>query len=132
MEGSLPRPERRFGRVGMRGIPNHKKEKSKAPTLREHRRRMGHPKFQFKNKCKSKATANHRGVNYRSGIISGVMPSIMGNTDANGRASGELSERVEIVRKAHKRRIQIFAYANNHYALCRCRHKAYNAAFRIM
>jgi len=48
---------------------------------------MGHPKFQFKNKCKSKATANHRGVNYRSGIISGVMPSIMGNTDANGRAT---------------------------------------------
>lgn len=28
----------------------------------------------------------------------------------------ELAEWVEIVRKAHKRRIQIFAYANNHYA----------------
>jgi uncharacterized protein YecE (DUF72 family) len=27
---------------------------------------------------------------------------------------------------------KIFAYANNHYALCRCRHNAYNAAFRIM
>ena len=77
---------------------------------------MGHPKFQFKNKCKSKATANHCGVNYRSGIIPGVMQSIVENTDANGRASGELSEWVEIVRKAHKRRIQIFAYANNHYA----------------
>lgn len=30
--------------------------------------------------------------------------------------SGELMEWVEIVRKVHKRRIQIFAYANNHYA----------------
>jgi len=30
--------------------------------------------------------------------------------------SGELREWVEIVRKVHKRRIQIFAYANNHYA----------------
>jgi len=30
--------------------------------------------------------------------------------------SGELKEWVEIVRKVHKRRIQIFAYANNHYA----------------
>jgi hypothetical protein len=28
----------------------------------------------------------------------------------------ELSEWAEIVRKVHKRRIQIFAYANNHYA----------------
>jgi uncharacterized protein YecE (DUF72 family) len=30
--------------------------------------------------------------------------------------SGELSEWVEILRKVHKRNIQIFAYANNHYA----------------
>jgi len=30
--------------------------------------------------------------------------------------TGELKEWVEIVRKVHKRRIQIFAYANNHYA----------------
>ncbi len=30
--------------------------------------------------------------------------------------SGELSEWVEILRKVHKRKIQIFAYANNHYA----------------
>jgi uncharacterized protein YecE (DUF72 family) len=30
--------------------------------------------------------------------------------------SAELSEWVEICRKIHKRRIQIFAYANNHYA----------------
>jgi len=30
--------------------------------------------------------------------------------------SAELAEWVEIVRKVHKRRIQIFAYANNHYA----------------
>ena len=27
---------------------------------------------------------------------------------------------------------KLFAYANNHYALCRYRHNAYNAAFRIM
>ena len=27
---------------------------------------------------------------------------------------------------------KLFAFANNHYALCRCRHNAYNAAFRIM
>jgi len=30
--------------------------------------------------------------------------------------TGELSEWVEILRKVHKRKIQIFAYANNHYA----------------
>jgi uncharacterized protein YecE (DUF72 family) len=30
--------------------------------------------------------------------------------------SSELSEWVEILRKVHKRKIQIFAYANNHYA----------------
>jgi len=28
----------------------------------------------------------------------------------------DLREWVEIVRKIHKRKIQIFAYANNHYA----------------
>jgi hypothetical protein len=31
-----------------------------------------------------------------------------------------------------KRIRKLFAYANNHYALCRCRHKAYYAASRIM
>jgi uncharacterized protein YecE (DUF72 family) len=31
-----------------------------------------------------------------------------------------------------KRIRKLFAYANNHYALCRRRHNAYNAAFRIM
>jgi uncharacterized protein YecE (DUF72 family) len=30
--------------------------------------------------------------------------------------SGELSEWVEILRKVHRRKVQIFAYANNHYA----------------
>ena len=30
--------------------------------------------------------------------------------------SGEISEWVEILRKVHKRKIQIFAFANNHYA----------------
>jgi uncharacterized protein YecE (DUF72 family) len=44
----------------------------------------------------------------------------------------ELSEWAEVLGKVYKRRIQIFAYANNHYALCRCRHNAYNADFRIM
>jgi uncharacterized protein YecE (DUF72 family) len=46
--------------------------------------------------------------------------------------SRELSEWAEILGKVHKRKIQIYAYANNHYALCRHRHNAYNAAFRIM
>jgi uncharacterized protein YecE (DUF72 family) len=36
----------------------------------------------------------------------------------------ELSEWAEILGKVRKRKIQIFAYANNHYALCRHRHKA--------
>jgi hypothetical protein len=40
------------------------------------------PKFYFKNKCKMKAPANHRTVNYRSGIIA-VMQSIVGSPDAN-------------------------------------------------
>jgi len=42
---------------------------------------------------------------------------------------GDLLEWVELLKKVHKRRIQIVAFANNHYALCRRRHKAYNAAF---
>jgi uncharacterized protein YecE (DUF72 family) len=46
--------------------------------------------------------------------------------------SRELSEWAEILGKVHKRKIQIYAYANNYYALCRHRHNAYNAAFRIM
>ena len=44
----------------------------------------------------------------------------------------ELSEWAEILGKVHKRKIQIYCYANNHYALCRRRHNAYNAAFRSM
>jgi len=44
----------------------------------------------------------------------------------------ELSAWAEILGKVHKRKIQILAFANNHYALCRFRHNAYNAAFRIM
>jgi uncharacterized protein YecE (DUF72 family) len=35
----------------------------------------------------------------------------------------ELSEWAEILGKVHKRKIQICAYANNHFALCRRRHK---------
>ena len=46
--------------------------------------------------------------------------------------SAELAEWVEVLKTVHKRKIQILAFANNHYALCRRRHKAYNAAFRIM
>src|SRR5260370_702171 len=45
---------------------------------------------------------------------------------------GDLSEWVGLLKKVHERRIMILAFANNHYALCRRRHKAYNAAFRIM
>ena len=41
----------------------------------------------------------------------------------------ELAEWVEVLKTVHKRKIQILAFANNHYALCRHRHKAYNAAF---
>src|SRR5712672_1405384 len=44
----------------------------------------------------------------------------------------ELSEWAEILGKVHKRKIQIYAYADNHYALCQRRHNAYNAASRIM
>lgn len=44
----------------------------------------------------------------------------------------ELTEWADILGKVRKRKIQIFAYANNHYALCRCRHNANNADFRIM
>jgi hypothetical protein len=46
--------------------------------------------------------------------------------------SAELTEWADILRKVRKRKIQIFAYATNYYALCRRRHKAYNADFRIM
>jgi uncharacterized protein YecE (DUF72 family) len=44
----------------------------------------------------------------------------------------ELFEWVKELKKARERRIMILAFANNHYALCRRRHKPYNAAFRIM
>jgi uncharacterized protein YecE (DUF72 family) len=44
----------------------------------------------------------------------------------------DLAEWVEVLKVVHKRKIQILAFANNHYALCRCRHNAYNAASRIM
>jgi len=40
----------------------------------------------------------------------------VGVVGAGGDRSSELSEWVEILRKVHKRKIQIFAYANNHYA----------------
>jgi len=43
----------------------------------------------------------------------------------------ELDEWAEVLSKIAKT-VQVYTYANNHYALCRRRHKAYNAAFRIM
>jgi uncharacterized protein YecE (DUF72 family) len=46
----------------------------------------------------------------------------------------DLRNWVDLLRRlvTDKRIRKLIAYANNHYALCRCRHKAYNAAFRIM
>ena len=41
----------------------------------------------------------------------------------------ELSEWADTLGKI---KIPIYVYANNHYALCRRRHNAYNAAFQIM
>ena len=45
---------------------------------------------------------------------------------------GDLAEWVSLLKKVQERRIMILAFANNHYALCRRRHNAHNAAFRIM
>jgi hypothetical protein len=44
----------------------------------------------------------------------------------------DLAEWVEVLKTVHARKIQILAFANNHCALCRRRHNAHNAAFRIM
>jgi uncharacterized protein YecE (DUF72 family) len=44
----------------------------------------------------------------------------------------ELQSWVTVCEKIQKRGITQYIYANNHYALCRRRHNAYNAAFRIM
>jgi len=44
----------------------------------------------------------------------------------------DLRNWVELFRTFVARNLKIFAYANNHYALCRCRHNAYYAASRIM
>ena len=46
--------------------------------------------------------------------------------------TNELSSWVDFCYQIKKRGVVIYAYANNHYALCRRRHNAYNAAFRIM
>ncbi len=45
---------------------------------------------------------------------------------------GKLKKWVDVFPKFFYRNIKIFVFANNHYALCRRRHNAYNAAFRIM
>ena len=46
----------------------------------------------------------------------------------------DLEDWVEVLKKMvnTKKILKMFAFANNHYALCRCRHKAYYAASRIM
>jgi uncharacterized protein YecE (DUF72 family) len=46
--------------------------------------------------------------------------------------TADLDEWVEVLKKVHERKIQILAFANNHYALCRYRHNSHNADFRIM
>jgi len=43
--------------------------------------------FTSKKEYKSNATANHRSVNYPSGIIAPVIQSIVGKADADGRAT---------------------------------------------
>jgi uncharacterized protein YecE (DUF72 family) len=44
----------------------------------------------------------------------------------------ELREWVDVLEPISRRLRAIYAYFNNHYALCRCRHKDHNAASRIM
>jgi hypothetical protein len=48
--------------------------------------------------------------------------------------TADIKNWVEVLRQMvnDKKIRKLFGYANNHYALCRHRHKAYNAAFRIM
>ncbi len=44
----------------------------------------------------------------------------------------DLTNWVELFRQFVSRNLKVFAYSNNHYALCRRRHKLYYAASRIM
>ena len=48
--------------------------------------------------------------------------------------SSDLKSWVDLLKQMVNTRkiLKLFAFANNHYALCRRRHNAYNAAFRIM
>jgi uncharacterized protein YecE (DUF72 family) len=48
--------------------------------------------------------------------------------------TSDLKNWVEVLRQMvnTKKVLKLFAFANNHYALCRRRYNAYNAAFRIM
>lgn len=48
--------------------------------------------------------------------------------------SSDLKNWVDLLKEMVNTRkiLKLFAFANNHYALCRHRHNAYNAAFRIM
>jgi uncharacterized protein YecE (DUF72 family) len=46
--------------------------------------------------------------------------------------SAELSSWVDFCYQLRKRGVLIYAFANNHYSLCRRRHNENNAAFRIM
>jgi uncharacterized protein YecE (DUF72 family) len=44
----------------------------------------------------------------------------------------DIAKWADLLKSLVARNIRVFAWANNHYALCRRRHKANNAAFRIM
>jgi uncharacterized protein YecE (DUF72 family) len=46
--------------------------------------------------------------------------------------SRELMSWVNVCQRTIKRGVSTYVYVNNHYELCRRRHNAYNAAFRIM
>ena len=48
--------------------------------------------------------------------------------------TGDLNNWVEVFKSlvSNTKVLKIFAFSNNHYELCRRRHKAYNADFRIM
>jgi len=72
--------------------PIHKKRKSQnPPPFANAGEGWGTLKFHFKHKCKSKATANRRSVKCRGGIIAAEVQSIVGNTDAEGRATRLMS-----------------------------------------
>jgi len=44
----------------------------------------------------------------------------------------EMETWIPEIRRLLERRLRVFAYFNNHYGLCRCRHNPNNAVSRIM